>query len=55
MWKARGLDLEESIRLGRENVRDIIACGFEAENTFIFSDFDYVGGAFYKNITKLQR
>ncbi|KAK9842923.1 hypothetical protein WJX74_004478 [Apatococcus lobatus] len=53
LW--RGLDLEESIRLGRENVRDIIACGFEAENTFIFSDFDYVGGAFYRNITKLQR
>jgi hypothetical protein len=27
----------------RENVKDIIAIGFDVTKTFIFSDFDYVG------------
>lgn len=53
LW--RGLHLEESRRLARENARDIIACGFDVEKTFIFSDFDYVGGAFYRNIVQIQR
>jgi tryptophanyl-tRNA synthetase len=53
LWK--GLELEESRRLARENAKDIIACGFDASRTFIFSDFDYVGGAFYRNIARIQR
>ncbi|KAL0407910.1 UNVERIFIED_CONTAM: Tryptophan--tRNA ligase, cytoplasmic [Sesamum radiatum] len=42
MWK--NLTVEESQRLARENAKDIIACGFDVSRTFIFSDFDYVGG-----------
>lgn len=42
MWK--NLTVEESQRLARENAKDIIACGFDITRTFIFSDFDYVGG-----------
>ncbi|KAH9761332.1 Tryptophan--tRNA ligase cytoplasmic [Citrus sinensis] len=42
MWK--NLSVEESQRLARENAKDIIACGFDVTKTFIFSDFDYVGG-----------
>lgn len=42
MWK--NLSVEESQRLARENAKDIIACGFDISKTFIFSDFDYVGG-----------
>lgn len=42
MWK--DLTVEKSQQLGRENVKDIIACGFDITRTFIFSDFDYVGG-----------
>nr|GMC64410.1 tryptophan--tRNA ligase, cytoplasmic [Ipomoea batatas] len=42
MWK--NLTVEESQRLARENAKDIIACGFDISRTFIFSDFDYVGG-----------
>ncbi|CAF2076336.1 unnamed protein product [Brassica napus] len=34
----------ECKRLGRENVKDIIACGFDVTKTFIFSDYAYVGG-----------
>lgn len=51
----RALELEESERLANENIKDIIACGFDPENTFIFTDFQYVGGAFYKNIIRIQR
>ncbi|CAL5366512.1 unnamed protein product [Camellia sinensis] len=43
MWK--NLSVEESKRLARENAKDIIACGFDISKTFIFSDFNYVGGA----------
>ena len=53
LWK--GLDLEETRRLARENAKDIIACGFDVSKTFIFSDFDYVGGPFYRNIVAIQR
>ncbi|CAL5358508.1 unnamed protein product [Camellia sinensis] len=42
MWK--NLSVEESKRLARENAKDIIACGFDISKTFIFSDFNYVGG-----------
>ncbi|ERN20191.1 hypothetical protein AMTR_s00066p00115140 [Amborella trichopoda] len=53
MWK--NLSVEESQRLARENAKDIIACGFDVTRTFIFSDFDYVGGAFYKNMVKVAK
>lgn len=36
-------------------MQDIIACGFDVRRTFIFSDFEYVGGAFYRNIARIQR
>jgi len=38
-----------------EAERDIIAVGFNLEKTFIFSDFDFVGGAFYRNVSKISR
>jgi tryptophanyl-tRNA synthetase len=47
--------VEEARRLARENAKDIIACGFDAARTFIFSDFEYVGGPFYRNIARIQR
>ncbi|GKV15278.1 hypothetical protein SLEP1_g26076 [Rubroshorea leprosula] len=53
MWK--NLSVEESQRLARENAKDIISCDFDISKTFIFSDFDYVGGAFYKNMVKVAR
>lgn len=53
LWK--GLTVEQARRLARENAKDIIACGFDITRTFIFSDFEYVGGAFYRNIVQIQR
>ncbi|KAJ9176950.1 hypothetical protein P3X46_012209 [Hevea brasiliensis] len=53
MWK--NLSVEESKRLARENARDIIACGFDITRTFIFQDFEYVGGSFYNNMVKVEK
>ncbi|KAG5520340.1 hypothetical protein RHGRI_033047 [Rhododendron griersonianum] len=53
MWK--NLSVEESKRLARENAKDIIACGFDISRTFIFSDFNYVGGAFYENMVRIDK
>lgn len=41
------LSLEEAYRLGYANVKDIIACGFNPDTTFIFSDVDYMGEWIY--------
>ncbi|CAL1703445.1 unnamed protein product [Somion occarium] len=49
------LKLEQTYEFAKHNARDIIAVGFKLEKTFIFSDFDYVGGAFYRNISKISR
>jgi len=56
LWKEH-LALEECNRLAYENAKDIIACGFDVNNTFIFSDMDYIGqsSTFYKNILRIQR
>jgi len=37
------------------NAKDIIAVGFQDRNTFIFSDFDFIGGALYKNIVRMSK
>jgi tryptophanyl-tRNA synthetase len=41
IWK--DMSVEESYRLAIENVKDIIALGFDPEKTFIFTDFEYMG------------
>jgi tryptophanyl-tRNA synthetase len=39
----------------RTNAADIISVGFDPKKTFIFSDYDYMGGAFYKNVTRMAK
>lgn len=46
--------LEEFTRLGRENAKDIIACGFNPAKTFMFMDTDYIG-TLYPNVLRIQR
>lgn len=41
LWK--DLTVEECHRFAIENAKDIIACGFDINKTFIFSDLDYMG------------
>jgi tryptophanyl-tRNA synthetase len=41
LWK--NLEIEEALRLTRENTKDIIAMGFDPDKTFIFSSLTYMG------------
>ena len=40
LWK--DLQVDEAHQLAYENAKDIIACGFDINKTFIFSDMDYM-------------
>jgi len=39
----------------KENAKDIIAVGFDPKKTLLFSDYDYMGGSFYKNVSRVSR
>ncbi|KAJ6620253.1 tryptophanyl-tRNA synthetase [Mycena sp. CBHHK59/15] len=49
------LKVEQTKAFARQNARDIIAVGFNLKRTFIFSDYSYLGGAFYENVSKISR
>ncbi|KAI0983986.1 hypothetical protein GJ496_003027 [Pomphorhynchus laevis] len=55
LWK--NLDMDEVEKLARENAKDIIACGFDPDKTFIFTDLSFIGTCpeFYKNMIRIQR
>jgi tryptophanyl-tRNA synthetase len=39
----------------RSNARDILAVGFDMKKTFLFSDLEFMGGAFYENVVKVSQ
>lgn len=41
LWK--DLKIEQTMKLARENAKDIIAMGFDVNKTFVFSDLDFIG------------
>jgi len=43
-----------SIAMGRQNVKDILAFGFNPDKTFIFSDVEYIGHM-YQNVIRVQK
>jgi tryptophanyl-tRNA synthetase len=43
-----------TLRLAHENVKDIIACGFDLKKTFIFSDLEYIQHL-YPTALKIQK
>lgn len=49
------LKAEQTLQFSMSNAKDIIAVGFDIKKTFIFSDFEYVGGPFYRNVVKISR
>ncbi|XP_072126660.1 tryptophan--tRNA ligase, cytoplasmic-like isoform X1 [Mobula birostris] len=55
LWK--DITLEQAYKYSVENAKDIIACGFDLNKTFIFSDLDYMGQSpgFYHNVVKVQK
>ena len=50
----KGDNLLDYAGLTLENARDIIACGFDYDKTFLFSDLDYVG-TMYPNIVRIWK
>ena len=52
--KEREKDVEWFRKIAIENIKDILACGFEEKDTFIFRNTDYIQHM-YKNVIKLQR
>ncbi|KAI9684466.1 MAG: hypothetical protein M1829_002276 [Trizodia sp. TS-e1964] len=46
--------LEDTVHYAQENIRDIIAVGFDPKKTFIFTDFEYIGGI-YKNACRIAK
>lgn len=48
------LELENTIKMGKSNIKDIIAFGFDPEKTFIFSDCEYIK-YLYPNVLKVQK
>ncbi|KAI5954641.1 WRS1 [Candida jiufengensis] len=49
------LTIDDVKKFAVENAKDIIAVGFKPDNTFIFSDLQYMGGAFYENVVRTSR
>ncbi|KAI9844437.1 MAG: tryptophan--tRNA ligase [Thelocarpon superellum] len=49
------LSIDNVIRFSQQNARDIISLGFDPKKTFIFSDLEFMGGAFYQNVVKVSR
>ncbi|ROW09984.1 hypothetical protein VPNG_06580 [Cytospora leucostoma] len=46
---------KEVKEFARQNAKDIIAVGFDPKKTFIFSDYGYMGGAFWENVTEVAK
>jgi len=46
---------EQTKAFSRLNARDIIACGFDLDKTFIFSNYEFMGGPFYQNVSRISR
>jgi tryptophanyl-tRNA synthetase len=49
------LSIDDVINFSKQNARDIISVGFDPKKTFIFSDLEYMGGAFYQNVVRVSR
>lgn len=51
---AKQEDLLHYSKIADENIKDIIACGFDPELTFIFKDTEYMG-QLYPNVCRMQK
>ncbi|CEP63441.1 tryptophan--tRNA ligase WRS1 LALA0_S08e02520g [Lachancea lanzarotensis] len=49
------LTIDDVKGFARQNASDIISVGFNPENTFIFSDLQYMGGGFYETVVRASR
>jgi tryptophanyl-tRNA synthetase len=51
----KDISVDEALRFSIENAKDIMSFGFDPLKTFIFSNLNYMGGAFYKNVVKISK
>lgn len=49
-----GSAVEDFLKYAHENIKDIIALGFDRRKTFIYTDYEYLGGHFYRNISEFE-
>lgn len=50
----KGAAVGDFIKYAYGNCRDIIALGFDVKKTFIYTDYEFMGGHFYQNITEFE-
>ena len=51
----KDMKIEDANKFAIQNAKDIISFGFDPKRTFIFSNLDYMSGAFYKNVVKISK
>ncbi|KAI9806751.1 MAG: tryptophan--tRNA ligase [Sarcosagium campestre] len=49
------LTIDNVIEFSKQNAKDIISVGFDPKKTFIFSDLEFMGKAFYQNVVRVSR
>ena len=50
----KGNAVEDFIAYSHDNIKDIIALGFDPKKTFIYSDYEFTGGHFYWNASEFE-
>ncbi|TKA71856.1 hypothetical protein B0A55_09825 [Friedmanniomyces simplex] len=49
-----GVAPEDFLDFAHENIKDILALGFDPKKTFIYTDYEYLGGHFYRNASEFE-
>lgn len=50
----KGATVEDFLTYAHDNIRDIIALGFDPRKTFIYTDYEFLGGHFYWNTSEFE-
>ncbi|KAK5133765.1 hypothetical protein LTR08_007415 [Meristemomyces frigidus] len=49
-----GAAADDFLDYAYENIKDIIALGFDPKKTFIYTDYEYLGGHYYRNVSEFE-
>ncbi|KAK4961825.1 tryptophan--tRNA ligase [Elasticomyces elasticus] len=45
---------EDFLNFAHENIKDILALGFDMKKTFVYTDYEFMGGHFYRNTSEFE-
>ncbi|KAK3663917.1 tryptophan--tRNA ligase [Elasticomyces elasticus] len=45
---------EDFLDFAHENIKDILALGFDMKKTFVYTDYEFMGGHFYRNTSEFE-